>query len=121
HLSHFRYPPNNQSLLGFGVNRMDMVRPSRTGGLSIDACGSAAAKRLSTSAPRALCAISRPRKRIEAFTLWPADRNLPAWVTLVLKSLVSILSERRVSLTSTTFWFFLASFSFFCCSKRYLP
>ena len=29
------------------------------------------------------------------------------------------LSERRVSLTSTTFWFFLASFSFFCCSKRY--
>ena len=38
---------------------MDIVRPSSTGGLSMLAWGRASAKRFSTSAPRALCAISR--------------------------------------------------------------
>ena len=31
------------------------------------------------------------------------------------------LKPKRISFTSTTFWFFLASFSRLACSKRYLP
>ena len=43
---------------------------------------------------------------MDTFTLSPLDKNFFAWPTLVLKSFVSMLRERRISLMSTIFWFF---------------
>ena len=54
------------------------------------------------------CAISRPLKRSVTFTLLPLLMNFLALFTLVLRSFVSIFGERRTSLTSMVFCFFLA-------------
>src|SRR5699024_11814442 len=75
----------------------------------------------SSDLPISLCVIARPLNRMEAFTLSPFLRNLRPFRSFVLKSCSSIVGLKRTSFKLMTFCFLRASFSLFCCSKRYFP
>src|SRR2546421_647050 len=71
----------------FGASTIDMLRPSSFGSCSILATSlSSVATRSSTSRPRSMWAICRPRYIIVTFTLLPSCRNSRAWRVLNAKS-----------------------------------
>ena len=87
--------------------------PALVTGLSpVHRAMTAAALRLKSGRPL----LMLPRKRSVTLTLSPLLRNFLAAFTFVFKSFVSMFGERRTSLTSMVFCFFLASFSFLASS-----
>ena len=88
-----------------------MLLPSILGAFSTTAISvRSSAKSSSTCLLLAICAISLPRKRKVTFTLSPLERNFLAALTFVFRSLVSMFGERRTSLISIVFCFFLSFF-----------
>lgn len=101
----------------FSVRNIVMLLPSTFGAFSTVAISDRrSAKSSSTCLLLDICAISLPRKRSVTLTLSPLLRNFLAAFTFVFKSFVSMFGERRTSLTSMVFCFFLASFSFLASS-----
>lgn len=94
-------------LLIFEDRNIKICLPSSFGALSIFTSSPSACANLSIFAvPISGCAISRPRSRIETLSLSPLERNFFAWFTFVLKSPISILSERRISFCFNSFLLF---------------
>src|SRR5699024_1525327 len=101
----------------FGASIINILRPSIFALDSTDATSCvSSARRSSTSRPRSLCVIARPRKRTEALTLSPLLKNLRGFFCFLLNSWSQIRGGNRTSLALMTFYFLRAYLSFFWCS-----
>src|SRR5882762_9080077 len=106
----------------FGASTIDMLRPSSFGSCSILATSfNSLATRSSTSRPRSMWAICRPRYIIVTFTLLPSCRNSRACRVLNAKSWSSIPGRYFTSLRWMTCCFFFAARAAFACSNLNFP
>src|SRR6266550_5375362 len=102
----------------FGASTIDMLRPSSFGSCSILATSlSSVETRSSTSRPRSMWAICRPRYIIVTLTLLPSCRNSRAWRVLNAKSWSSMPGRYFTSFKWMTCCFFFAARAAFACSN----